>query len=112
MYFYRAICHTGIVLKVRIWKENFQLLCIPILTAMVTHTASTTGNNDDNVIFGANKSEMERLDMQHKVILASKPDLIQAPIDFSKPGLKILDQATGSGKHIEMLITLTSFKIK
>ena len=64
----------------------------PAITA-----ASKTGTNDDNVIFGENQTEAERLDMQHRVIFDSMPELVTAPIDLSKGGLKILDQATGSG---------------
>lgn len=58
---------------------------------------STTHTNDDNVIFTAGESEVQRLDTQHKVVAASMTPSILAPIDFSKPGLRILDQATGSG---------------
>lgn len=58
---------------------------------------SKSGTNDDNVIFGAGQSEVERLDMQHKVIADHMTQLILAPIDLSKPGLRILDQATGGG---------------
>jgi hypothetical protein len=32
----------------------------------ITH--SQTGINDDNVVFGANQTELDRLDMQHKCI--------------------------------------------
>jgi hypothetical protein len=60
--------------------------------------ASKTGTNDDNVIFGEDQNEAERLDMQHQVIFDSMPELVTAPIDLSKGGLKILDQATGSGE--------------
>ncbi|KAF2179244.1 hypothetical protein K469DRAFT_596756 [Zopfia rhizophila CBS 207.26] len=59
--------------------------------------ASKSGTNDDNVIFEAGKSEVERLNMQHEMIRDSMTQLILAPIDMSKPGLRILDQATGGG---------------
>ncbi|PVI02641.1 hypothetical protein DM02DRAFT_559416 [Periconia macrospinosa] len=59
--------------------------------------ASKTGTNDDNVIFGAEQTEVERLDMQHKVIHDANPRCVYAPLDLSKGGYKILDQATGSG---------------
>jgi hypothetical protein len=62
-----------------------------------TVSASKTGKNDDNVIFGASQQEVERLDIQHKTIYAAMPKLVQAPIDLSKGGQRILDQATGSG---------------
>ncbi|KAF2276649.1 S-adenosyl-L-methionine-dependent methyltransferase [Westerdykella ornata] len=70
--------------------------------------ASKTGKNDDNVIFGANQTEVERLDMQHKVVYDAMPQQVQAPIDFSKSGLRILDQATGSGIWIRDLRATSS----
>lgn len=67
---------------------------------MTTATSiSKTGLNDDNVIFAANESEVERLDKQHKVVYAAMPRLVLAPIDLSKGGYQILDQATGSGMY-------------
>lgn len=60
---------------------------------------SKTGLNNDNVIFAANESEVERLDKQHKVIYAAMPQLVLAPIDLSKGGFRVLDQATGSGAY-------------
>jgi hypothetical protein len=59
--------------------------------------ASKTGSNDDNVIFGHGQTEVQRLDMQHRVLHDANPKLVLAPIDISEGGLKILDQATGSG---------------
>lgn len=65
---------------------------------MATTTAiSKTGLNDDNVIFAANESEVERLDKQHKVVHAAMPQLVLAPVDLGRGGMRILDQATGSG---------------
>ncbi|KAJ8110733.1 hypothetical protein OPT61_g6495 [Boeremia exigua] len=58
---------------------------------------SKTGLNDDNVIFAANESEVQRLDIQHKVVYAAMPQLVLAPIDLAKGGYRVLDQATGSG---------------
>jgi hypothetical protein len=70
------------------------------MTAKFSITAaSKTGTNDDNVIFGEDQSEAQRLDMQHQVIHDSMPQLVTAPIDLSEGGFKILDQATGSGEH-------------
>ncbi|KAF3034161.1 hypothetical protein E8E12_004986 [Didymella heteroderae] len=57
----------------------------------------TDGLNDDNVIFAANESEVERLDKQHKVVYTAMPQLVLAPIELSKGGRRVLDQATGSG---------------
>ncbi|KAF1950188.1 S-adenosyl-L-methionine-dependent methyltransferase [Byssothecium circinans] len=60
-------------------------------------SVSQTGINDDNVIFGADKTEVDRLDMQHKCLHDANPKFVYAPLDLSKGGYKILDQATGSG---------------
>ena len=60
-------------------------------------SASKTGTNDDNVIFGNEQTEVQRLDMQHQVQHDAFPQAVCAPIDLSKGGYKILDQATGSG---------------
>lgn len=63
-------------------------------------SASASGLNDDNVIFPGGDAEVDRLDLQHKVIYDGTPKLVWAPLDLSKGGLKILDQATGSGEFI------------
>ncbi|KAI9713117.1 MAG: hypothetical protein M1820_001102 [Bogoriella megaspora] len=60
-------------------------------------SASQSGTNDDNVIFGADQTEADRLDMQHQVIHDANPRFVYAPLDLSQGGYKILDQATGSG---------------
>ena len=60
---------------------------------------SKTGLNDDNVIFAANESEVERLEKQHKVVYTAMPQLVLAPIELSKGGRRVLDQATGSGAY-------------
>ncbi len=60
---------------------------------------SKSGTNDDNVIFNSGESEVERLDFQHQVIYDANPQLVWAPIDLTKGGHKILDQATGSGTY-------------
>ncbi|KAI6355908.1 hypothetical protein MCOR25_008064 [Pyricularia grisea] len=60
-------------------------------------SASKTGINDDNILFGANQTEVHRLDMQHQCIHDANPTFVYAPLDLSKGGYKILDQATGSG---------------
>jgi hypothetical protein len=60
--------------------------------------ASKTGANDDNVIFESGEDEVQRLDIQHKVFYDAMPQQILVPLDFSKSGLRILDQATGSGE--------------
>jgi hypothetical protein len=65
--------------------------------ALTATSASKSGLNDDNVIFPGGDSEVDRLDMQHKVIHDAAPDFVYAPLDLSKGGYKILDQATGSG---------------
>ncbi|PSN64126.1 hypothetical protein BS50DRAFT_602690 [Corynespora cassiicola Philippines] len=58
--------------------------------------SSKTGANDDNVIFGMNQTESECMDMQHKVLADANLQLVYEPIDLSKGGLRIMDQATGS----------------
>lgn len=67
-------------------------------TAQDITAASKTGANDDNVIFGAEQTEVERLDLQHRCIHDANPQFVYAPLDLSKGGYRILDQATGSGK--------------
>jgi hypothetical protein len=44
-------------------------------------------------------AEVERLTHQHEVIKDHMGSLILAPVDLSKPGLKILDSATADGIH-------------
>ena len=56
------------------------------------------GANDDNVIFATGQTETDRLRLQHEIMKDCMKDLIKAPIDLSKPGLQILDQATADGK--------------
>jgi hypothetical protein len=46
-----------------------------------------------------NPDELQRLREQHKLIKDSMGGLILAPIDFSKPGLRILDSATADGVY-------------
>jgi hypothetical protein len=58
-----------------------------------------TGTNDDNVLFETGKSETDRLALQHEIIKDHMKDLVKAPVDLSKPGLKILDQAAADGKE-------------
>jgi len=58
---------------------------------------SRSTTNDDNVILKTGKQEVDRLDTQHIVIREAMGSLVLAPIDLSKPGLRILDQATGGG---------------
>lgn len=62
-----------------------------------SNAISSYGLNDDNVIFAANESEVERLEKQHQVIYAAMPQLVLAPLDLSTGGFRVLDQATGSG---------------
>lgn len=75
----------------------------PTITA-----ASATGTNDDNVIFGNEQTEAERLEMQHQVIWDANPMPLYAPIDISKGGFRILDQATGSGIWMRDMRATTS----
>lgn len=50
-----------------------------------------TKNDDDN------KWERERLSGQHDVMMAAMGNPIYAPLDLSKPGLRILDSGTADG---------------
>ncbi|KAL2075106.1 hypothetical protein VTL71DRAFT_48 [Oculimacula yallundae] len=47
--------------------------------------------------FGSDEQEIHRLTIQHEVTKSAFPSLILAPIDLSRPGLKILDSATADG---------------
>lgn len=47
--------------------------------------------------FGSDEQEIHRLAIQHEVMKSAFPSLILAPIDLSRPGLKILDSATADG---------------
>jgi hypothetical protein len=47
---------------------------------------------------GHSPQEIERMRNQHEWIKGSFGGLIKAPIDYSKPGQKILDSATADGK--------------
>ncbi|EHK98558.1 hypothetical protein M7I_5648 [Glarea lozoyensis 74030] len=58
---------------------------------------STSGLNDDNIIFAAGEKEVDRLQLQHEIMKDAMKDLIKAPLNLSKPGLQILDQATADG---------------
>lgn len=60
-------------------------------------SASATGTNDDNVIFGKEQTEADRLEMQHRVLWDANPKPLFAPIDLARGGFEILDQATGTG---------------
>jgi len=54
-------------------------------------------NNDEKYVF-EHASEVERLTLQHEVITDYLGKLVLAPVDFSKPGLRIYDSATADGK--------------
>lgn len=43
-------------------------------------------------------AELQRLTDQHAIVTDALNGLLLAPVDFSKPGLKILDSATADGK--------------
>jgi hypothetical protein len=65
-----------------------------------SHTMpSTSGLNDDNIIFETGSKEVNRLQLQHEIIKDAMDSLIKPPLDLSKPGLQILDQATADGKN-------------
>ena len=58
------------------------------------------------------KAELERLANQHAYFKhALDGQLVQAPIDLSQPGLKILDCATADGKSC-VILTSTVLKLQ
>ncbi|TGO75674.1 hypothetical protein BELL_0199g00100 [Botrytis elliptica] len=57
-----------------------------------------TETNDDNVIFETGKSETEQPALQHEIAKDHFKNLVKAPIDLSKPGLKILHHAPSDDK--------------
>jgi hypothetical protein len=65
----------------------------------VRRAMAPTLTNDDNILFEPGQSETARLALQHEIIKYGMKDLVKALIDLSKPGLKILDQATADGKQ-------------
>lgn len=50
-----------------------------------------TKSHDDN------QTEQQRLEGQHEVILYAMGKAVYAPVDFSKPGLRILDSGCANG---------------
>lgn len=62
------------------------------------------GEQSAQAIQDANVAEVDRLSAQHYVVKnAMGGKLVLAPIDLSKPDLRILDSATADGKkqHVE-----------
>lgn len=59
--------------------------------------------NETHYFLDGNPEELERLDLGQAVISDYMGKLVYAPVDFSKPGLRILDSATANG---ELMITL------
>lgn len=54
-------------------------------------------STEDNLIFEAGGGEIARLTLQSKVIKYTMGKLVLAPVDLSKTGLRILDQACADG---------------
>ena len=52
---------------------------------------------EEKYFMEGNADELQRLTCQHEVIKAHVGKLILAPLDLSKPGLRILDSATADG---------------
>jgi hypothetical protein len=66
-------------------------------SAPVQQTPAPT--NKQEYILEASPTETERLRMQHDVVKdAVGGSLVVAPIDLTKPGLRILDSATADGR--------------
>jgi hypothetical protein len=55
-------------------------------------------STEDNLIFEAGSGEIARLTLQSKVIKYTMGKLVLAPVDLSKPGLRIFDQACADGQ--------------
>ena len=52
---------------------------------------------DDQYFMHVYAPELERLKYQHKVLTDHFGTLVLAPVDLSKPGLRILDSGTADG---------------
>ena len=57
-----------------------------------------------------NKHELARLESQHEVMVHAMGKLVFAPIDFSDPGLRILDSGTANGRWLRDLRAETKAK--
>jgi tRNA1(Val) A37 N6-methylase TrmN6 len=59
---------------------------------------ASTQDNEEQYIRGASDDEIQRLTDQHVMLKSGMGGtLVVAPIDLSRPGLRILDSGTGNG---------------
>ena len=68
---------------------------------MVVDTISTSDDvhsKSEKKYMFAGEHEIERLTAQHDTIKMAMGQLVLPPIDFTKPGLKILDSGTADGE--------------
>ena len=54
--------------------------------------------NETHYFLDANPDELERLNLGQAVILDHMKKPVYAPLDFSKPGRRILDSAAANGE--------------
>lgn len=54
-------------------------------------------NTQERYVMEKNNGELRRLGDQHAVLKSAMGTLVLAPVDFSKPGLRILDSGTADG---------------
>jgi hypothetical protein len=55
--------------------------------------------NDGHYFLDKNELELERLNLGHIIIKDHMQKLVWAPIDLSKPSLRILDSAAANGTY-------------
>jgi hypothetical protein len=64
---------------------------------MTSAKSSATDDSKDEYIMGTNDLELHRISMQHAILKDYMGTLTLAPVDFTQPGLKILDVCTANG---------------
>jgi len=64
--------------------------------------------DEDNIIMEPGRGEIARLTLQQKILNKHMESLILAPLDLSKPGLRILDQATADGLWLRDVAAATN----
>jgi hypothetical protein len=69
----------------------------------IAQTCDTSVEGPKYILEGS-PTEAQRLQLQHEIIKDAMGDkLVAAPLDLSKPGLRILDSATADGKSYPLL---------
>lgn len=93
------ICQLQSAKHSQIYRKHI----IPPITAFVDDPLVELGMNkfmeatkrDDNVV------EVKRLTGQHEIMIAAMGhQAVYAPVDFRKPGLRVLDSATADGTQL------------